>query len=957
VSGDGVTPEADQLVSGWLDALARAGNSLAEKYGRRRLRALLRHCLTQPAGASVDGALASVPAPDLESAAQLLRAEAAALSLPEDLRNAVAVLSSTLEEAARRAPAEPARPAQALWLASVAIESARTPAKVAEAVVEGARQLSRARSAVWWERQDGRLHALAASGADLPEERRSFRPPVGFWTSHVTHGGGLVELSAEVPEHAAFLSRFGVRRGVIARARATGRWQGALSVHGGNLGAGRTDLLLALVEQGAAAMHALALALSPWPPGAEDEPAMASAVSLDDLLDRACRLMAEAVAGASFLFLADEAHHLQLRRFAGVTAEEAHQAQPELAAAAARVHAGDLPEMLEIGPPAPAGLPLPALRDRGFRTAFGIPLEVRGHRLGVAIVLARRPDPAEERARALGLAVRLAAEIETMQLLETAQRRLTEISDLSRMGRRVVSTLDLDSIARTVAQSAAEVLAVPRAAIFIATEEGDFRALPAGQIGFPEPRCARLPASGHLGAQALQAQAALAEADAQAAGRADDPLVLWMEARAIACAPMIAPQGLRGFLVVADSAPHSFELNTRSLLSSHANQGALALQGAVLYRQAVERLRRLSKLAEMSEALTSSQTAAQSAGILLRSAVALFDAPVGMVWLVEPGTGDLVLTATHGLCPAEWAMQRVKSGEDLAGLAAQSRRPLVSVDITRDGRFPYRQQARKMGLGPATAAPLLSQGRVMGVLSLYRRAPSTFTEDDRDLIMSMANNAAIALENAHLLEEAQRRAEFVAAMMSEVNHRMRNSLQSVAGLLRMELERPRMRSVEDTVRRALSHIQAVAAVHEVVREPEVYLVDVKEVALRVAKLPRTGEGRHVEVQVSGTRVLLPSQRAISVALVLNELVDNAIQHGLAGVEGGRVSVSLAEGGGEVVVQVRSPGAGPPKDFDLQASPGLGLKIVRGLVEEELGGRLELETKNGFVVRARFPKVD
>jgi two-component sensor histidine kinase len=955
-----VTPEADQFVSGWLEALSRAGNSLVEKLGPQHLRALLRQHLIQPAaGASVDGALTSVPAPDLKAAAQLLRTEAAAVSLSDSLRNAVAALSDTLEEAARQPLAKPARPAEALWLASVAVESARTPTEVAEALVEGARRLSRAKSAVWWERQNGSLLALAAAGTELPEEQRSFRPPVGFWTSHVTHGGGLVELSAEVPEHAAFLSRFGARRGIIARARATGRWQGALSVHGGNLGAGRTGLLLSLVEQGAAAMHALALALSPWPPRLEGEPAMASAVSLDDLLERVCALMAEAVAGASFLFLADEAHHLRLRCFAGVTAEEARQAQPVLAAAAARIYTETLPEVMEVGPPAPAGLPLPALRDRGLRAALAIPLEARGRHLGVAIALSRRPDlaEAEERERALGLAVRAAAEIEAMQLLETAQRRLTEISDLSRMGRRVVSTVDLDSIARTVSQSVTEVLGVPRAAIFIATEEGEFRPLLEGQIGFPEPRSALLPASGHLGAETLQTQTALAEADAGAAGRAEDPLVLWMEARAIACAPMIAPQGLRGFLVVADRVPRSFELNTLSLLSSHANQGALALQGAVLYRQAVERLRRLAKLGEMSEALTSSKSAAQAAGILLQSAVALFDAPVGMVWLMDQGTGDLVATSTHGVCPAEWAMERVKPGEDLAGLAAQTRRPLVSVDITRDGRFPYRQQARKMGLGPAIAAPLLSQGRVMGVLSLYRRAPSKFTEDDRDLIMSMANNAAIALENAHLLEEAQRRAEFVAAMMSEVNHRMRNSLQSVAGLLRMELERPRVRSVEDTVRRALSHIQAVAAVHEVVRESDVYLVDMKEVALRVAKLPRTGDGRQVEVHVSGTRVMLPSQRAISVALVLNELVDNAIQHGLAGVEGGRVAISLAEGGGDIVVQVRSPGPGVPKDFDAQASPGLGLKIVRGLVEVELGGRLELETKNGFVVRARFPKVD
>ncbi len=430
-----------------------------------------------------------------------------------------------------------------------------------------------------------------------------------------------------------------------------------------------------------------------------------------------------------------------------------------------------------------------------------------------------------------------------------------------------------------------------------------------------------------------------------------------MEATSLLCAPMIAPQGLRGLLVVADDSPRRFGLHTATLLSTYANQAALAFQSAMLYQNALEHVGRLSKLGELSEALASAQDPGQAAGLTLTTAVELLDAPVGLIWLMDGETGELELKATHGLWPGEWAMQRLKLGEGLAGLAAQGGRPLMSVDITRDGRMTYRKEARQKGLGAAIAAPLIARGRPVGVLNLYRKSPSRFSEEDKRLMMSVANVAAVAIENSNLTRAAQQRSEFVTAMMTEVNHRMRNSLQSVAGLLRMELERPQARSADEVVRRAIAHVQAVAAVHEVIREQDVPFVDMKEAAQRVVLASRgLSRGPTVDIQVTGTRVLLPSQKAISVALILNELTDNALRHGLANKTNGKLSVSLAEVGGEVMLQVHDNGVGTPGPVNPEEGRGLGLKIVQGLVEQELGGTVEFEGRRGFTVRARFSKL-
>jgi two-component sensor histidine kinase len=115
-----------------------------------------------------------------------------------------------------------------------------------------------------------------------------------------------------------------------------------------------------------------------------------------------------------------------------------------------------------------------------------------------------------------------------------------------------------------------------------------------------------------------------------------------------------------------------------------------------------------------------------------------------------------------------------------------------------------------------------------------------------------------------------------------------------------------------------------------------------------------GSGK-VAAHVSGARVMLPSQKATSLAIILGELVDNALRHGLSNAKPGRLAISLAEAGGEVVVQVKDNGVGLPAGFDLTTSPGLGLSIAKGVAERDLGGKLELESKAGLTVRIRFPK--
>jgi two-component sensor histidine kinase len=185
----------------------------------------------------------------------------------------------------------------------------------------------------------------------------------------------------------------------------------------------------------------------------------------------------------------------------------------------------------------------------------------------------------------------------------------------------------------------------------------------------------------------------------------------------------------------------------------------------------------------------------------------------------------------------------------------------------------------------------------------------------------------------------------------EIHHRVKNNLQTVAALLRLQSRR--LGEHDHTAREALQEAErrvgSIAVVHETLARAAEDAVDFDEVADRVVgmvgALGSGGSGAEVRVRRSGSFGLLGPEVATPLALVLVELVQNAVEHGLAD-RGGEVVVSVRHtrpdtGRATLALAVEDGGAGLPPGFDLERDAGLGLQIVRTLVEGELGGSLRV----------------
>ena len=205
------------------------------------------------------------------------------------------------------------------------------------------------------------------------------------------------------------------------------------------------------------------------------------------------------------------------------------------------------------------------------------------------------------------------------------------------------------------------------------------------------------------------------------------------------------------------------------------------------------------------------------------------------------------------------------------------------------------------------------------------------------------------------------------ATIREIHHRVKNNLQTVAALLRLQarrLDAPEARAALDE---AVSRVRAIAVVHDTLAHTLDGPVDFDDVADRLIAMvgelsatePTGGAGTAVAGRVMPRRVgsfgRLPAAFATPLSMVLTELLQNAIEHGLQGRQGS-VDVTVERLDGELGIEVSDDGYGLPVDFSLAASPRLGLQIVRTLVEGDLAGRIEVRPRaaGGTTATLRLP---
>ncbi|MEZ5092896.1 sensor histidine kinase [Nocardioides sp.] len=189
----------------------------------------------------------------------------------------------------------------------------------------------------------------------------------------------------------------------------------------------------------------------------------------------------------------------------------------------------------------------------------------------------------------------------------------------------------------------------------------------------------------------------------------------------------------------------------------------------------------------------------------------------------------------------------------------------------------------------------------------------------------------------------------------EIHHRVKNNLQTVAALLRLQARRIEEPAAKSALEEAVRRVGSIAIVHETLSQTVEGTVAFDEIADRlcamVTEVSAVSAGVHV--RRAGSFGLLSSERATALAMVLTEVLQNAVEHGFPEPGAtGEIALEVRRALGRLACTVTDDGVGVPAGFDLDTSTHLGLSIVRTLVESELGGQLAVDAATGGGTRVR-----
>ena len=379
----------------------------------------------------------------------------------------------------------------------------------------------------------------------------------------------------------------------------------------------------------------------------------------------------------------------------------------------------------------------------------------------------------------------------------------------------------------------------------------------------------------------------------------------------------------------------------------------------------------LTLMVEVSKTLNSTLDLDSLLQIIIKSATELTNTEMASILLVDKVSGALHFEAATGAEREALKALVVPRDSSIAGWVVRENKPLLIRDAQRDPHF-YRQVDSVTGLATQSilGVPLRFKGQVIGVLeALNKVGDDDFTDEDVQILMTLAGQAAVAIENARLLAELREQDRLKSQFITDASHEMRTPLTAVKGYLQLILDgamnAEQQRASLEIAARNIDVI--IRLVNDILYLQEMATIRAERVPVALGELVQEVVGAAQEqARLAGVtlRVEIPSDLpSVSggrkrLTRALANLVDNAIKFNTAG---GEVTVRLREEGDYLRVDVSDTGIGIPAEhldkifnrfyrIDLSAphltrGVSLGLPIAKQIVEEH-GGEMHVESEPG-----------
>jgi two-component sensor histidine kinase len=288
-------------------------------------------------------------------------------------------------------------------------------------------------------------------------------------------------------------------------------------------------------------------------------------------------------------------------------------------------------------------------------------------------------------------------------------------------------------------------------------------------------------------------------------------------------------------------------------------------------------------------------------------------------------------------------------GADLAspaGFALRTGKPVISNHLENEERFRTPEILQRHGIHRAMNVILQGDGKPFGVLEVDSRSDDEFVEQDLAFLQGAANILGMAIERDRHERDLKAALERQQFLLKEMNHRVKNSLMIVASMLHLQAKDIDDANLTLHLDEASHRVTAVARAHDQLYQgSDVERMDIGKYIEAVCRdLGQSVAQCDIRIDTQDG-IEISTDRAISTALIVNELITNAAKYAYQGRSGGKIWVTVARANDDdFSVSVRDEGVGLPEDFDIRETKGLGIRIINSF-SKQLNGTLALCAHN------------
>jgi PAS domain S-box-containing protein len=400
-----------------------------------------------------------------------------------------------------------------------------------------------------------------------------------------------------------------------------------------------------------------------------------------------------------------------------------------------------------------------ALGARGWRSVMLVPLVSREGVFGAVGLLAARRAAFDARDvdSAAELARPLASAIEQRRLIDESRRRAEELAALYTTSQLITSRLDVASVLDRIARSVTALIGSTGCGIGL-LEAGGARLVNAAAHGYQseEWRALVLPVGEGIMGRCAETAAPLRVDDVRADPRSARRDVDAREGiRSMLCVPLRVGGKLLGVISAVSTRSAAFTAHHQQVLEAFAEQAGIAVQNAQLFEESVLRTRETRALLAAGRAVSASLDRDRTVTVIMEQARAVLGVHSCGIMMLDPHSRILSLIASLDVPEPMLSTVRVHEGEGLTGQAVAQLRPMQSADLWSDPRAAYPHLSRTSGFRSMLAVPLRVGARALGALIVLRQDVHVFTPAEEELLLALADQAAIAMEHARLYENLE----------------------------------------------------------------------------------------------------------------------------------------------------------------------------------------------------------